>query len=247
MQASEITVDGRSMKIIHHNDMCMWRAKTLLTKEPITIEWLNALGPKDLLYDVGANIGVYTLYASMIRHCPVVAFEPESQNYAALNANIHLNNPVPSVQAFCCAIGDHDGVDMGFLNLTKFDIGGSCHQQGDSRHFGGEKFFKPAYRQGSFGVSLASVMTVKGSPTAIKVDVDGHEHDVVQGYPWHLDQRPRTWIIEVNWNRGDHLMMVDLLEAQGYTWSQEQADAAKRTSGPFTNVGETVFTLEVQP
>lgn len=254
MQASEIEVDGRKMRILHHSDMCAWRAKTLFTKEPITIEWLNKLGPKDLLFDVGANIGLYTIYASMIRLCPVVAFEPESQNYAALNANIFHNQPTPKVVAYCCAIEDIDAIRNRdghlwpqALMLTDFSTGGSCHQQGDITDFSGTKVMRPVYRQGSLPMPLDIFCLSGGYPTAVKVDVDGHEPSVVESYPWHLDRPPRTWIIEVNWNREDHREMVDVLEGLGYTWDQAQADEAKRITGAFTNVGETVFTLEGTP
>src|SRR5690348_4941046 len=43
------------------------RATSLLSKEPETIEWLDGLTADDVLWDVGANIGVFSLYAAAER------------------------------------------------------------------------------------------------------------------------------------------------------------------------------------
>ena len=67
------------------------RAERLLTKESDTLHWINnKMEPGDILYDIGSNIGVYSLYAAF-RDVDVVAFELESSTYAILNKNIYLN------------------------------------------------------------------------------------------------------------------------------------------------------------
>ena len=67
------------------------RAKTFLTKEPDTIEWIEKFNEKDVFLDVGANIGIYSLYAAK-KVSKVWALEPESLNYAMLNLNILITN-----------------------------------------------------------------------------------------------------------------------------------------------------------
>src|SRR5262245_59555308 len=56
------------------------RATTLLTKEPGTIAWLDLLPAGSVLFDVGANVGMYSVYAAMARGCAVHAFEPDGAN-----------------------------------------------------------------------------------------------------------------------------------------------------------------------
>jgi hypothetical protein len=34
-----------------------WRARTLLTKEPETIQWINSFRDNDVMWDIGANVG----------------------------------------------------------------------------------------------------------------------------------------------------------------------------------------------
>ena len=49
---------------------------TLDDNEPETLNFLNKLTNKDVLWDIGANVGVFTIYASKINKTQVVAFEP---------------------------------------------------------------------------------------------------------------------------------------------------------------------------
>ena len=50
---TEITFGNKKLYFSTPNRLTLARAQTILTKEPCTIEWLNDLGPKDLLLDVG--------------------------------------------------------------------------------------------------------------------------------------------------------------------------------------------------
>src|SRR6187455_11828 len=69
-----------------------WRVDSLFTKEPDTIEWIGSFQPGEVLVDIGANVGMYSIWAAKTRGVRVYAFEPESQNYALLYKNIVLNN-----------------------------------------------------------------------------------------------------------------------------------------------------------
>ena len=71
------------------SDRELYRLKTILTKEPETIEWINCFDNDRILFDVGANIGVISLY-SLIKHpnVQVFAFEPEPENFIRLVDNL---------------------------------------------------------------------------------------------------------------------------------------------------------------
>ena len=51
------------------------RAMTMLTRQPATIAWIDAFQPNSVFWDVGANIGVYTLYAALRRDIRVAGFQ----------------------------------------------------------------------------------------------------------------------------------------------------------------------------
>ena len=115
------------------NTMCAWRVSSFFTKEPETIEWMGEFAPDDILVDVGANVGMYTIWAAKVRGARVYAFEPESQNYALLNRNIVYNKLSDKVVAFCVALSDATSFDT--LHLADFNYGRSCHSFGESVNF----------------------------------------------------------------------------------------------------------------
>ena len=92
----------------------------------------SRLAPGDLVVDVGAHIGTHSVYLAALCACPVIAFEPHPNAFAALCENLHRNGVTASVEARCCAVG----ADNGFAILEEtLDLGqtraiGSGHGSG---------------------------------------------------------------------------------------------------------------------
>ncbi|HOX00078.1 MAG TPA: FkbM family methyltransferase, partial [Deltaproteobacteria bacterium] len=87
-----------------------WRADTFWTKEPETIAWIDSFGP-GFFWDVGANVGIYSLYAA-VRHpdtVKVYAFEPYPDNFVALKGNIAANGLGGAVRPVLAALGREEG------------------------------------------------------------------------------------------------------------------------------------------
>ena len=76
------------------------RMDRLLTKEPETIRWINQFAKDSVFFDVGANIGIYTLYSAVMRQNTVYSFEPHSASYKNLLDSINLNH-LGNCHAFC--------------------------------------------------------------------------------------------------------------------------------------------------
>lgn len=216
----------------------MWRVNTLMTKEPDTIEWLDDMDESDVLWDIGANIGLYSIYAAKLKGVTVAAFEPESQNYALLNYNIHLNVVGDLVTAFPISISNVLGIDK--LNLSAFMPGGSCHSYGEEVDFRLEPRV-PAHRQGSISVRGDMLVDVFGfqQPTHIKVDVDGIEHLVYDGMVSTLNAGVESILLELNTNLEEHNRVWDQFTADG--WKVSVHKDAIRTEGPFKGVGNHIF------
>ena len=88
-------------KIIHNkikvyfanpNRLCVNRARYFSEKEPETLEWIDKIEVGAVLWDIGANIGLYSVYAAKTRSCLVFAFEPSVFNLEFLARNIYMNN-----------------------------------------------------------------------------------------------------------------------------------------------------------
>ena len=78
-------------KILDMGELSRQRAYLFDTKEPETLKWINRFEKEDTLLDIGANIGVYSIYAAL-KKIKVIAIEPDSLNYALLNINIRKIN-----------------------------------------------------------------------------------------------------------------------------------------------------------
>jgi FkbM family methyltransferase len=198
-----------------NNPLLLWRARTLFTKEPETIQWIRSLSPEDVLYDVGANVGIYSIYAGF-RCARVFSFEPESGNFSVLNQNIRLNGLSDRITAYPLALSDRTQLDM--LRLSDARPGAALHSFAADIDFRGQPF-KPVFRQGALAVTLDSLIFDFGLqfPTHIKLDVDGLEAAIVRGGAKSLaDLRLKSILIEINENLVDHVAAKESLVDLGF-------------------------------
>ena len=218
-----------------------WRVDTLFEKEPITIHWIAGFAANEVLVDIGANVGMYTIWAAKTRGVNVFAFEPEAQNYALLNRNIVLNGLGGQVKAYCVGLSDQAGYSE--LHLSALDVGGSCHSLGERLDFMHEPM-NPVFSQGCVSARLDDLVAagVLPAPDHIKLDVDGIEHKIIAGARRVLaDRKVRSLLIETNQNLPSHMQMVAELVGLGFRYDPAQVAAAERKSGSFKGVAEYVF------
>jgi FkbM family methyltransferase len=237
----QLKVGEHTVRYVTPNQATKWRVETLFKKEPITIEWIAGFNPDDVLVDVGANVGMYTVWAAITRGVRVFAFEPESQNFALLNRNLYLNELGDQVSAYCLAMSDTAGLSQ--LHLSQFMAGGSCHSLGEKVDFKHDPA-TPAFSQGCVSARLDDLVAsgVVAEPHHIKIDVDGFEPKVIAGARKIITgSKLRSLLIEVNQNLSDHQQMVAELNALGYRHDPAQAAAAERKSGAFKGCAEYVF------
>ncbi|WP_295641494.1 FkbM family methyltransferase [uncultured Methylibium sp.] len=232
---------GRRIVFNTPNEMTAWRVRTLFEKEPDTIRWIEQMAPGSTLIDIGANVGMYSLFSAVTLGIKVFAFEPESQNYALLNANIADNGMSEQVLAFPLALSDTMQLDK--LYLSKFSGGGSCHSFGEQVGFD-LKPRKAAFTQGAFSVTLDQLVESGAVPVPdyVKLDVDGIEHKVLQGARRTLaDSRVREVLVELNTHLAEHNAVIKMLQSLGFAYDPEQVRGALRSTGAFEGVGEFIF------
>jgi FkbM family methyltransferase len=178
--------------------MPLWRVRTLLTKEPETIEWIDGFAEGDVFWDIGANVGIYALYAAAHRDIRVLAFEPAAGNYFLLNRSIELNGLDARVQAYCVAFSDSKRIEA--LNMQTTELGGALSSFGEPVDTFGRRFV-PGFRQGMTGYAIDSFIAEFDPlfPNHIKIDVDGIEDRIVAGAAKTLaDPRLRSLSIELD-------------------------------------------------
>jgi FkbM family methyltransferase len=167
-------------------------------KEPFTIEWIEKwVRAGDVLYDIGSNIGVYSLVAAKQPGggARVFSFDPSYANIAGLGANIVLNGVVDQVTPLPVALSDTTA--MAVFALRSMEPGTARHTLGDGPSPEGP----PAYRQPVMTFRLDDLVDTVGLPLPhhIKLDVDGGELAVLAGAAAVLGSPSlKTMLIEVS-------------------------------------------------
>jgi FkbM family methyltransferase len=229
LEFAEIAVRGRQMRFATTGSSSKKRLRSLFSKEPITLAWIDSFCERETLFDIGANLGMYTIYAAVMRGAAVYAFEPEALNYAELNKNIYLNDLHGQVLAYCVALSDVDKPDR--LLLSDFGLGISYHDF-EENSWTGDKQFAPDWHvpkegrreQGCIGHQLDTLIS-NGLPLPdhIKIDVDGLEHRVVAGMIETLEKPGlKSVLIEINFDNPRNLEIVDRMQEIGWRYSWDQ-------------------------
>ena len=178
-------------------------------KEPWTVRWIeHSVQPGDVLYDVGANVGSYSLIAAAQRteNLRVVAVEPGYASYAALCDNVALNAFDETITPLPVLLSDRTGLaDLAYRSV---EPGAAEHllQPGASA----------AYHQPVLSFRLDDLVAQIGlpAPTLLKIDVDGSEGPVLAGAPLTLaSPELRSVLVEVRRDRTEEV--VGLLEEGG--------------------------------
>src|SRR5262249_32214195 len=71
---AEATIPGGVIKFFAPTPLLQDRAASILVKEPDMIRWIDGFEPDTVFWDIGANVGVFTLYAALARGVRVLAF-----------------------------------------------------------------------------------------------------------------------------------------------------------------------------
>jgi FkbM family methyltransferase len=144
--------------------------------------WRAALRPGDLFVDVGANAGLYSVFAVELG-CTVVAIEPIPASVSQLQANLALNGA--DAEVLVCALADTPGT----MAMAGADLSRQALRTDGEAVAGGST------------VPVRTLDDVLGDRTAagVKVDVEGAERLVVEGGRRAFeDQRVR--LVQLEWN-----------------------------------------------
>jgi FkbM family methyltransferase len=156
------------------NRMSAGRAATMLTKQPATIEWIDGFQPNGVFWDIGANVGVFSLYAALRGDTQVVAFEPAAVNYFMLAANCEINRFEDRVRCVLAGLGRTQS--LAYLAASQFAGAASFG-------FGGKKAQVFEGRQTALVLTIDQLVEEFGlpCPNYLKIDVPGMTDDILAG------------------------------------------------------------------
>lgn len=166
------------------------RNRSLWIRDPLTHErfqlaaFRSFVPANSVIYDVGANIGLYTrFFAACFDAAQVVAFEPVPDNRRQLEKNVDLGKIGHRVTILPFALADADGEqefrvdDMSSASSTLSRVTGGCAAQGREQYG-----FSPKVRLVACRRLDSIIADLKlPAPDVIKVDVEGAEDLLLLG------------------------------------------------------------------
>jgi FkbM family methyltransferase len=182
------------------NSLCQYRVKSFSSKEPKTLDWIDSFEDNAVVWDVGANIGLYSIYAAKAKSVQVFAFEPSVFNLEFLAKNIYANGLQEKVKIFPLALSGK--TDFNLFKMNNPVWGGALSAFGvDYDQSGGEFNTSFEYTIAGLSADKAKEVFKIPQPNHIKIDVDGIEHLILSGAKKVLG-RVDTVLIEIDENFG---------------------------------------------
>ena len=213
------THDGKKVKYDAGEFKSVRRTLTLFQKEPDTIAWLDSMKDGEVFWDIGANVGVYSIYLAGRCDARIYAFEPVFFNYNVLNRNIELNGFHDRITALCIALTSETRRDV--MNIVWTRVGSSRNQFSATRQ-GDDREFDHVFKQGVLGFRCDDLIRDWGVPVPdhLKIDVDGLELQVLEGMADLLKGgRVTSLLVEVGSPADDNAFrkqIVQLMNHHGY-------------------------------
>jgi FkbM family methyltransferase len=167
--------------------------------------------PNGVFWDIGANVGFYSLLASkLVGSGRVFAFEPAPRNLTYLRKHLALNR-VTNVEVLAIAVGDRNGTSCFETEETGFM--GRLSNEG---RIGEGKVMVPI-------ATLDSLMEQEKvlPPDCVKMDIEGAELLALRGAS-HTFQRFRPVLFLATHSRQIEDECCQLLKSWGYEWRSIQ-------------------------
>jgi FkbM family methyltransferase len=211
------TVGSQTLLFHTPNWLTEYRARTLLTKEPETIAWLNRILENSVFFDIGANIGAYSVYAASIRKAQVIAFEPSFLNLELLYRNIQSNHLENKITVIPMSLSNSNQIENLYME-TRDNIWGGAHNSSGLNTTQDGKPMEEFTVSSQVAISLDSLSELVGlpAPAYIKIDVDGLESIILAGAQKSL-AKVKEILIEVDKRNVSQISEVkSILSALGF-------------------------------
>ena len=144
-------------------------------EQDVLSDFLPRLSPEDVLWDVGANVGLYSCFAGNLG-VEVISFEPDNLTRSSLEDNIHLND----------------------INATVLPYGLDDKSREIQRELNMQRENKPTTVETYSGDQILDSKDIDiQSPTVIKIDIEGMEFSALRGLEKALEE-VRLMFVEIH-------------------------------------------------
>ena len=212
----KINTNKGSITLLCLGKLPLFRADTLFSKEPETIKWIDEFKTNKVFWDIGANIGIYSIYAGLNPNLNIYAFEPASNNFNLINQNIKINKMDEKISALSVAFTDQTQISTFYM--SDLETGSAHHSFGEPvNQFGGKLNYQ--FKQSMIAYSIDDFLSTFDIPfpNYVKIDVDGIEHQIILGAQKTLsDKRLFSILIELDNGRSDYNQTIKIIEESGF-------------------------------
>ena len=241
-----INILNKKVNFFVPNQITQWRVETFFTKEPETLEWIDSFNDnkKIIFWDVGANIGLYSIYAALkYPDIEIISFEPSTSNLRVLSRNISINKLEEKIKIHQLALSKGQNQYLA-LEESEFIEGYSMNTFGAGIDFEGN-LIQPKNRYKIFGTNINYLIknNILSIPNYIKIDVDGIEHLILEGANNYLDNPEiKSMSIEINENFKDQFNNVlKIMDKSNFKIKHKKQASLSSNSDKFSKTFNYIF------
>ncbi len=237
-------VSNKILKFSVQNSFTNYRAQSIFDKEPETIEWIREFKDKSIFYDIGANVGVYTIFCALIKNIDCFAFEPNALNFESLVKNINLNKLTDKVFAYPIGLSDITEFTTLYINNLTTGSSGHCVGKPYDHNLQLSKF---DIKQQVLSIKIDDLIEKWNFPIPnyLKIDVDNIENKVVKGASKLIkNKKLKSVLIEINPQRKIDLEILNFFSANGFKFNKDQVRRATRNEGWNKGYANHIFYRE---
>ena len=214
------------------DELSAWRSKTFYSKEPETLKWLEFFAVinhnYEILIDIGANIGIYTLYWLHFPNTRAIAIEPFSENIRLLSKNIRMNNFMTRVDIISKPLSSQN--TLGWSTINDIRPGGSDYKLSLNNNLNQSNSIKVET------LTLDSILGGKKEKYILKIDTDGTDFNILKGAELALkDGKIVSILIESSEeDQGfieSYLKSFDLIADSRFNLIDEHSDTRRKING----------------
>jgi FkbM family methyltransferase len=200
ISCTSISVNSIKIFLKDGNERLYLFNKVSFVIEKDLINWINTFKNKDTFYDIGSNVGMFSIYAAK-KKINVFSFEPHYANLETFLYNIRLNNVQKNIISFPILLSDKIKVEKFFLRDLTSSAAKNEIAHKKSKYILGEKInfrsknksiqkniLKSALTINTFTNTLDNIIDKYNilRPTKVKIDVDGAELMILKGFKNNL-------------------------------------------------------------
>lgn len=169
----------------------------------------------DVVYDLGANVGVFTMWSLIANAKQIYSFEPTNYLIPYLYETFHQHHPRVTI---------FDKAITGKNEVKQFNIG---------RHSVGNSLYTDLGNPNTIDVQCINIeqfIEENGlqQPTLMKVDIEGSEYEMFHSLTDRFIQSVKTWIVEFHYNYDDKAeKIIHRLLNLGFNVEMKKGDTLK--------------------